>query len=532
MSGQELRSWFLLALTLRIIAAWTHASWHQPDEWFQTVEFGNLLANGFMTHSQEVELHLRNLSWPALLALPLWLARWLTPDWIHLRVFLVQLFTGLLDLAMLWGFWQCLSRFRLSRAWQHLALAIWILPWVMLNDSVRPSAEHLAAVATWVCLGLLARGRLGWAGFFCVMIAAMKYPAGLVSLGVAVSVLASEKSGRPRARFALGLAAGFLAGGAADWVVYGRPWESLWMYLQYNVASGASARAFGSQSVAVYFTFFRYRWFRSLLPLGLALAPAGAVGLARGLRRLEPWALGFAFYLIPHLVIAHKEGRFMAPIDGLWVFAAIPVLAEACSRAGARTRAWLRRLAVTTAVLNGVFLLGSLWGDTWKMNGTYFDQSWLRRSFAPDACAILTQRMPISVLYPWRDPRRVPEPALGYFDREQAAGSRVLAWAERAGPEASCRGPWLVHLERPDASWERERGCELLPSGVLSGLLARGWMRGPWYRCPPSVRAAFREELTERPLSHAIPRFATLPSGSEAVQLFTPRAPACRWLCY
>ena len=81
-------------------------------------------------------------------------------------------------------------------------------------------------------------------------------------------------------RFSAGVLAGLVVFGAADWHYYGRPWESLWMYLQYNVFTGTSASFFGSQPVSVYAEFFTWRWARYpiLAPAGIALAIAAGMG--------------------------------------------------------------------------------------------------------------------------------------------------------------------------------------------------------------------------------------------------------------
>ena len=51
----------LVAAVARVISAMTHSTWHHPDEWFQTVEFSNYIVNGVISHTQEVDLHMRNL---------------------------------------------------------------------------------------------------------------------------------------------------------------------------------------------------------------------------------------------------------------------------------------------------------------------------------------------------------------------------------------------------------------------------------------------------------------------------------------
>src|SRR4051812_37225105 len=127
MKRSVLTRWFAYALLFRFIASLTHSHWAHPDEIYQTVEFANLIVNGVSTYSQEVDLHLRNQSWPFLLTIPLWLARAIAPNWIQLKVVFYQLFTGILDLALIWGFAQFVESVcechRLSDRWRNLGLA-------------------------------------------------------------------------------------------------------------------------------------------------------------------------------------------------------------------------------------------------------------------------------------------------------------------------------------------------------------------------------------------------------------------------
>jgi hypothetical protein len=123
--------WILAAAVFRLITSGTRSVFHHPDEWYQTVEFGNLLANGIISHTQEVSLHMRNMTWPWILSWPLTLARWISPDLVYLRVFVVQFSAGLANLAMIWGWWTLIDSARKKREipllWQHFAMAIPVL---------------------------------------------------------------------------------------------------------------------------------------------------------------------------------------------------------------------------------------------------------------------------------------------------------------------------------------------------------------------------------------------------------------------
>lgn len=569
-SRRPLASWMLVALIIRILSASSHSSWVHPDEWYQTAEFANGLVTGIMVYSQEVGLHLRNLTWPFLLAVPLTLAGWISPDSPGLRVFLVQAFTGALDLLIIWGWWQLSLRavraFGLSGRWHQVGMALLILPYFTVHDSIRPNGEHLSSVAAWLSLGLLASGRFGPAGIAAVAIAAFRYPSGLLSAGIAVAVLVHTLRGfwsglisaiagtrvetpapatlpRPGARqlahFVAGVLTGLVLFGLPDWIIYGRPWESLWMYLQYNVFTGAGAAIFGEQSPAVYWPFFKGRWFTILLPAGILLTFLAAIGFGRGLRRLEPWGLALTFYLAGHLMVGHKEARFMYPADVLLIWAAftgILILAPGLQSLRTRAPRWAR---VTTGVLlallltaNGLKGLHALIGESFKPNETYFEIARHLRD-VPNACGVLTVRKLISVHLPGSyyeiGPQAEPSLPVGiqHADRHQPSFSqlstRPVAWAN-AAPECNDAERILVHVHKPDPNFS-DHGCQLLESGALRLLpkslwrsaLDRGWVSGPWYSCPSSILKNLGYQSVEYPLVGGFGRIEQLPPQGTSI---------------
>src|SRR5262249_322919 len=155
-------------------------------------------------------------------------------------------------------------------------------------------------------------------------VGAMKYPAFLLSAGILGCVLwralrSSAESIEKRVFQLLGagILTGILVFGLADWIAYGRPWESLWMYAQYNIFPRLWSRQFGAQPFWTFFHFFSYRWTWALLPFGLLIAPLAWIGWIFGIRRSEPAAWASGLYLLGHLLVAHKEERFMIPLSTL-----------------------------------------------------------------------------------------------------------------------------------------------------------------------------------------------------------------------
>ncbi len=549
--------WFAVAFVVRVVAASGNSRWNHPDEWFQTVEFSNLMLNGVASFTSEISLHMRNLSWPALLTLPLSLARLLGSDWVGARFYAVEIFTAILDLGIVWGFWQCLQALSKQRdfppvlkGWLPWTPALVLLPWFATVDSLRPSQEHLSAIALWITLGALCRDWYSVAGFFCVAVGAFKYPAGTLSLGIFCTMglrwILKRDSLKLYVRYLLGVAAGGLVFGLADWVFYGRPWESLWMYSLFNVFTDLSSRFFGAQSGVIYLDYLKGHWGGALSFVGIPIAALCLPGLWFGLKQLQPWALALVFYVLAHWSVPHKESRFIIPVEYLWVWAglqgfvmlaSVPVMRDMAESIWRRP--WFRRVISgvvgLSLLLNAVFFARGLWGERWIANETFFEVNrHLREN--PGVCAVVSVRRPISLSLPGPGDR-VPLPAFAYFPAERREpvfpqlAVRPLIWIE-AQPQCSAESVILLHQHKPDSGWE-ERGCRMLSSGVLKyvpltfwgDLVEKNWVSGTWYRCPPTILGAFSKSETRGILKRGFDRLPVLPSwrtsGDELLALYT-----------
>lgn len=544
------KDWILIAAFIRILASFTRVGWHYPDEWYQTIEFTRLLLGKPAIYTHETALHLRNLSWPVALMLPEWIAQVLSPHWTQFRLICAQLLAGMLDLCAIWAFAR-LSRDWTAR-WRTLGFALLIFPWFRVQDSVSIGAEHIADCLIWLALASLAvqgahrRWALLMAGLISTAIFAVKYPAGLVSLGLSIGVLAQairEKQAKPFLYYVAGLILGLGIFGAADWHYYGRPWESLWMYLQYNVLTDAGVTAFGHQSAMQYFDFFRSRWLHVLLPFGVAFAVVGAAALGRGIRRFEPWALAFLAYFLGHLLISHREERFMFPAEVLLLWGSLKYLAE--TRPDWRAPRWLVVLFAISALINVPLFLKALFGETGTLNATYFevDQHLIEN---PNTCAVISQHLLSSLLIPG-DPN--PSQVFGVFHAERRkptfpqAETASLGWYGNS-PQCSPEQTVLLHVDRPDVAWV-ESGCKLQRSGLLELLpqslwvpfLRRGWVSGPWYACSAAILERFKKQFAESPFLHEFAHFSELPPlGMSAKELaefrdhYAPRV-VCKETC-
>ncbi len=527
--------WLFVAFAIRVIGAATHSSFASADEWFQTVEFGHYLSDGFGAYSQEVSLHLRNMTWPVLIAGSFKLAHWIDPHSVWFRVFLYQLLSGILDLGIAWGWWRMARTLGVSRKWMNAGFALVILPWFTAKNSIRPSAEHLSAAMLWIALGFATMRCWTASGFFSVAIVAFRYPSGFFSVGLGVSVALRAIRRRDYSflwKFAVGAGIGLFVFGLPDFWVYGRPWESLWMYTQYNVFLGLGAKVFGKQGAIVYWSIFHDEWFRALLPLGIALALSSAYGFWKGLSRFEEWAWASIFFLVPHFFVAHKEPRFILPMDALFLWGAYEgAYFLSKTELVRRIFSWHAWKVIVTYVVcaNALLLVHTLIGESFVSWQTYLRVgNWLEKY--PEACAVITSRPLVSSTQP-----RV--------EAGEIWGPGSVAWPDHL-PSCVEKEHFLLNLNRPDLLWEKS-GCELLPSGVLAVLPRASWgwvlkkdlLRGPWYRCPARALAKFRDQTVEHPYFTRIKKLPELPPLGISAEMFMKEIVAitpsseCNHLC-
>ena len=525
--------WWAFALILRFLSSLTFSHWFHPDEWCQTLEPAHLIAHGLGIHSQEIGLHLRNLTWPYLLSLIIKWTHFISPLSIDLRIFNVNFLCGLLDLLILWG-WMKLFDSELVPAprgkVRNLSIAMLLLPWFTLYETINPRAEHLSEIALWTTFGLIATEAWILAGVGCVAIFAFRYPSILLSFGIGLGLLIStfykksnqENAYREFGKFLIGITLGLILFGIADYSFYGRPWESFWMYLQYNIFTGSSSLSFGKQGIEAYAEFFHWNWatYPLLLPLGIILSMGSLYGLWEGLKKLRPWAFCLIIYLIGHLLVPHKEPRFLIPIEILLRWSSI----YGCVIAFEKTKALQKKIPhlktmafsilIFSFIANALVFLHTLRADLWKSRGTYRELGSHLKA-VPQVCAILTVDQIQSILIPFSDPRVFPDPAVGFINLE--IDPLAVSWMEH-NPTCSAQSRILVHVQKLDAQWITE-GCSLLPSGIMrvlpekwaSWAVQKKWVGGPWYHCPAATLTHFSRQKTEFHYSHSFGKIDSLP---------------------
>lgn len=520
--------WLLFGIFSRLLASATALRFANPDEWFQTVEFANLMQFGFMSKVFEVTAHLRNLSWPFVLRLPLAVAQLLDPGGVFTRIFVVKCFVGAIDLAVTFFFLIRIFSTLTASAKAHtdskwffnLFYGSFLLPWFWFSHSVRPSIEHMSSLAAMLAIALSADPRQRKTSYFLagicfVLVGALRYPSALFSLGALAALLFYQRQNF--LRYVLpGTLLGLVLFGLADWYYFGRAWESVWMYLQFNLFTGLSSKYFGSQSVTTYLQFFWDTFGNELILWGFPLLFLGLLTATRKLGQGQAWAFGTVIYLLGHLLPSHKEGRFLIPVLPFITYGALQFVWDhqtSLLRYWKQQRSRIISLGIVTLSCNAVHTLQEWRGEWGKLRWDYLQVVHIASTEIP--CAIVTEMPLVSSFLYWRTPERIPEIPTATADipatMNLATESPALAWIDRP---SSCQNnaTAFIHLRRRN-DFFIDAGCKERPlyqSRLAQQLhsLARGTVM---YSCSVDVLSKFTATPQPWPLVRNLPHIKNLP---------------------
>jgi phosphatidylinositol glycan class B len=296
-----------------------------PDEIHQSVEQAHRLAFGYGCLPWEFDLGLRSWFYPGVLAGIFKLAVWLIGDHARLPVLLARGMMAALSVASVWLTARLGRRIagREAGIWAGLLLATFP-PWILYGSrclSEMASAPLLLGAAMALRAPPERRGGPMLAGGLVAAACFLRCQNGIVFV---VFLAALFREGRRSAlwRYLGGAASVAAAGGALDWVTWGRPFKSLLAYVQFNLLAGGAA-GFGVQSADF---FPRVLWSAT----GPALIVLGLLFVA-GARQWRALACAVIVYGALHSAVSHKELRFLLPVVPL-AFVLIGVGAVAARR--------------------------------------------------------------------------------------------------------------------------------------------------------------------------------------------------------
>jgi len=323
---REIRRSLLILAAVTIVTAWFSNTFYFPDEHYQVLEFMGFKLGSTPASELPWEFAARIRPWfqPLvyfLIAKPL---QGLGVRDMFTIVFVLRLLTGLFSLGALAAFARAIlptiEGQDEKRAFARYLPLFGFLPYLFVRTSSETFSAAFFALGLAVAMGGKTASRLALAGLLCGLAFESRYQTGLMGLGLFawLAVMARVRAAGLAAFLGGGLVA-LLIGAVADHWGYG-----VWVfpplgYVDVNLVQGVAAHQFGREPV------FAYLY---LLPAQIFFAVtlvlmAGMVAMwLRNARHVVTWAT--LPFVLAHLLIAHKEARFLFPLALLAT--AFPVL--------------------------------------------------------------------------------------------------------------------------------------------------------------------------------------------------------------
>jgi GPI mannosyltransferase 3 len=280
-----------------------------PDEIYQSLEQAHRLVYGYGFVPWEFDQGARSWIFPACLGGLLEVVSWLGLDGVRGPVLAARLSMALVSVLDIWLVMRLAGRVgggpTASLAAGILAASFPISLLFGTRCMPEVASGPLVLGAALLALGgsdpSVNRARIG--GALMALACFFRYQNGLIA-AVFLGALLWRRQWRQAAGFGQGAAALSLLGGMLDLLTWGRPFQSLRVYLSFNLFHSGSS--FGVQPIWFY---ARSLWTSSGASLIVVLG-----GLLLTVRS-RPWIFAtVAVYLVAHSLVPHKELRFILPV--------------------------------------------------------------------------------------------------------------------------------------------------------------------------------------------------------------------------
>ena len=317
------RTLFLIGLVVYGLTAWCSEGYHHPDEHFQVLEFANYKIGRTPAADLpwEFAAQIRPGLQPMLTVAAIRSAEALGIQSPFSQIFLLRLLTGWMCLWLYfqWANWVSIVSGE-ERAGQWLRLAV-VFGWFVPYLSVRFSSENVAGLAfAWGLLLLCKAGKLLTfqrgllIGFLLGLSFSFRFQMGFALLGMGGWLVfrGTEHSMVRRLSHMIPLLFGGIfalaLGFYADRWLYGESVFTAYNYFTANILENKAA----NWGTAPWWFYFVQTVLTVVPPISIFLLGFVALGIWRARNREVTWAL--LPFLLAHLLVAHKEMRFLYPM--------------------------------------------------------------------------------------------------------------------------------------------------------------------------------------------------------------------------
>jgi GPI mannosyltransferase 3 len=359
--GSEYWKLYAVGLFVTLLASWFSVGYYHPDEHFQILEFAGyrLGQSPASDLPWEFREQIRPALQPVIACGVIAVAKIVGIGDPFLQAFLLRLLTGLFSWYVICRISLLLAKNFSSERSRYLFLATMLFLWFIPYLNVRFSSETLAGTSLLLALCLLLEGEsdgqrrmlpIVFSGLLLGFSFFLRFQMAFAILGVAVWLLFVRKAG-PRLLVTIafsGLVAMALSV-AADYWFYGNFVLTPVRYFIVNIIQDRAS----DWGVMPWYYYFPEGFLKIIPPMSLILIPAFIAGII-----LKPKHL-FSFVVIPflaaHILVPHKEMRFLFPMVVPFIFLAWTGLD--CAARRIKYKAALLWTFRVVAGLNVVFLV-------------------------------------------------------------------------------------------------------------------------------------------------------------------------------
>lgn len=320
---KQILFWGLLA---HLIAAWFSVGFHHPDEHYQLIEFANYKIGSPLTPlhklAWEYEARIRPGLQPfmAYVLLKAYYGIGLSDPYNY--TFILRLISGLAALFTAFAFHRAIVGQIKNEYLKKAHLVLSVLGWGLVYIHVRFSSENWSAMAiAWALIFLWKEknpNRYLLFGLFAGLSVVFRFQSLFMVGGAGLWMLLADKT---KFRNIAAVVAGFLIsfgiGLLFERWLYGVWNFSPWRYIDQNIFHNKAA----NYGVSPWYWYFTEIVKEGLIPFSvIMLLSVFVVPLSRP-RHILSWMM--PVFLLGHIVVAHKEFRFLWPLSPFYPFFAL-----------------------------------------------------------------------------------------------------------------------------------------------------------------------------------------------------------------
>lgn len=351
-----------LAVLAHLIATWFSVGFHHPDEHYQLVEFACYKMG--MTPAESLPWEFPARMRPGLQPLMVYLL--MKPYYAlgfsnpYNFALLLRFITGLATIWTALQFHKAVSPQIKSETLRRVHFLLSLLGWGLVYLHVRFSSETWCAIAfTWAVIALWRGGRYSyfWFGLLAGLSFVFRFQAIFMIGGAGLWMLFVSRPGwKPILQTVLGFMLAFGIGLLCERWLYGEWTVSSFAYVYQNIVENRAA-AYG---VEPWYWYFEQIIIQGLAPFSIIMLLSIPVMLLYKPRHILTWSM--ILFLLGHIVVAHKEFRFLYPLAFFFPFFAVSTLAFFGEKLAAfDNRIWYQKtkkvFAVSFWIANGIALL-------------------------------------------------------------------------------------------------------------------------------------------------------------------------------